>query len=101
MANAFLSYIVKQGRPDFWYGDGGPEYQGEFEDLLHTLQVAISRSAPETHEQNPAEYIMRVVGQGTRCSLLHSGAPLVAWADAMLDCIDHHLSHSHGSGMPA
>ena len=42
MAKAFLRYIVKQGRPDFWYGDGGPEYQDEFEDL-ETLVVTVGK----------------------------------------------------------
>ena len=88
MAKALLSYCIKHGIPGHWYGDGGPEYLAEFVDLCIALHIEIHRSAPETHEQNPVEVYMRIIGQAVRCDMIGSCAPFEFWADCWLNAID-------------
>ena len=88
LAKAFLSFIMRHGIPDHVFVDGGPEYWGSFNTLCLSLLVHISRSAPETHEQNPAEVWMRIIGQATRCDMLDSGAPIEFYSECFANCTD-------------
>ena len=88
LAKALLSYCTKHGIPLEIFCDGGPEYWGKFNTLCESLLIEIHRSAPETHEQNPAEVWMRIIGQATRCDMLDSGAPIEHYADCFLNCCD-------------
>ena len=98
LAAAIRSYIVRSpwGMMSEIHVDGGPEYQGEVEALCESLNIWIQHSASNTHEQNPIETQMRIVGQGTRCSFLSaseflegpSGVPEKQWGMCWLDTID-------------
>ena len=96
----FFNYSNKNTMPSVVYYDGGPENTGRLEDLLEDLDIQVYTSAPNAHDQNIAETIMRILSQKWRCAMTEAkpNPPIEAWADALLNTIDcMNVTFSKGS----